>query len=167
MLYSWQFDYRYLTLAKVPLLSLFLSGFIFTERRIWQISRGQLFTVRILRQINLLKVFWCSFDVPQCSIYLLQRRCFFCASPLTIPLSGCLTLAKAPLLSLSLNYFCLVLSLYCHLASQTRKFWVKCHFCLKKGKAHKKIHCKCLWKKGKNSSIHKYSVKGKNSKNSI
>ena len=70
----------------------------------------------------------------------------------------CLTLAKVSLLRLSLSTVYLVLSFFYHLASQLRKFWVKCHFCFvyallfmlysRKGERHtKKIHCKCLWKK--------------------
>ena len=88
-----------------------------------------------------------------------------------------LTLAKVPLLSLSLNSGCVMLSFCYHLASfiifyhllssllllSSREFWIKCHYCFvyalslmlysrKKERFTKKIHCKCLCtRKGKNS----------------
>ena len=125
--------------------------------------------------------FWHRFLLTQCWIYLLQRQCFAlknyklffsCLLPfffffffnfvLHLHTSQfcyrCLTLAKVPLLRLSLSTVYLVLFFFYHLASQLRKFWVKCHFCFvyallfilysRKSERHtKKIHCKCLWKK--------------------
>ena len=41
----------------------------------------------------------------------------------------CLILAKVPLLRLSLNFDCLMLSFRYYLTSQVIKFWVKCQFC--------------------------------------
>ena len=63
----------------------------------------------------------------------------FCDLPFPIRLQY-LTLAKVPFLSLLLNSLCLIISFYCHLASQLRKFCVKCHYCFvsdiaKKGKS--------------------------------